>query len=163
MAQSNADEPVPRKSRRGGLLIYVAISVIGVGAGLIALMPADHRALPAAEDIIASPAIPASAAHSPAISLVRYLAVGQGNDIKGQDAAGYWHLMVSAMSTADAPIEVATVTCTLFDSADQPLGNGDAAFHNILPGAKIWEDVPIRSAKPPSTAACHFDVAYNSN
>lgn len=158
---TDIDGTTPRKPNRRGLWIYIAIPIVGLGIWLIAAMQDGRVASPIVADVAAPEVIPASMAHSPTISLLRYLTIGQGSDLKGPDAAGYWRLMVSATSKADAPISDATATCTFFDKAGQPIGNGGASFHNIQPGSTSWEAAPIQSAKAPATASCHFDVAYN--
>lgn len=156
-----AESATPQTAKRRGLWIYVAIPIIGLGVWLIAVMQDGARPSAQLTDIAPPAEIPASMAHSPTISLLRYLTIGQRDELKGPDAAGYWRLMVSATSNADAPIDVATATCTFFDKAGQPIGNGGASFHNIQPGSISWEAAPIQSAKAPATASCHFDVAYN--
>ena len=105
--------------------------------------------------------MPASQAHSPAISLARYVSIGQGDTLRGPTPAGYWNLMISATSTADATIDTVTATCTFFDKAGAPIGNGGALFKNLRPGQKLWEPASVQSLAPPEKADCHLAVAYN--
>lgn len=158
---ADTDGAAPRKPNRRGLWIYIAIA--GLGVWLIVAIHGGRVAQPIVGEVAAPEEIPASMAHSPTISLLRYLAIGQRDELKGPDAAGYWRLMVSATSKADAPISDATATCTFFDKSGQPIGNGGTSFHNIQPGRTSWEAAPIQSAKAPASASCHFDVAYNLN
>jgi hypothetical protein len=89
--------------------------------------------------------------------------VGTAKAITGPDSAGYWKLMVSVTSTADAPIDDVSVDCTFFDAEGTPMGTAGNVFHNVPPGQAQWDDVSIQDSRTPHTVQCRPAVAFNLN